>query len=123
LFILCYFEHLELLLKLIKIKNFSDTCDIILHLEIFYLWTVRILSARCPNESAGAVDDVKVVKRELPKVKKGIDELYYINSVLKGRLDYALDDISNIDSMYRSGNIKDIGTVLSKYDFSIKIDS
>ena len=94
-----------------------------MHLEIFYLWTVRILSARCPNESAGAVDDVKVVKRELPKVKKGIDELYYINSVLKGRLDYALDDISNIDSMYRSGNIKDIGTVLSKYDFSIKIDS
>ncbi len=75
------------------------------------------------EEYKKGVDDVKVVKRELPKVKKGIDELYYINSVLKGRLDYALDDISNIDSMYRSGNIKDIGAILSKYDFSIKIDS
>ena len=75
------------------------------------------------EEYKKGVDDVKIVKRELPKVKKGIDELYYINSVLKGRLDYALDDIRNIDSMYRSGNMKDIGTILSKYDFSIKIDN
>jgi hypothetical protein len=74
------------------------------------------------EEYKKGVNDVKIVKRELPKVKKGIDELHYINSVLKGRLDYALDDIRNIDSMYRSDNIKDIGTVLSKYDFSIKID-
>ena len=74
------------------------------------------------DEYKKGVDDVKIVKRELPKVKKGIEELYYINSVLKGRLDYALDDIRNIDSMYRSGNMKDIDTILSKYDFSIKID-
>jgi len=74
------------------------------------------------EEFKKGVEDVKIIKRELPRVKKGIDELHYVNYILRCRLDYALEDIKTIDIMYRNGNIKGIANILKKYDFTTKID-
>lgn len=62
--------------------------------------------------------EVRIIKRELPVIKQGIDELKEENFFLKDRLNYALNDLYMIKYLVDRGNYNGVYDVLNKYDFS-----
>lgn len=75
------------------------------------------------DEYKKSENDLKIVKKELPKVKAGVDVLLNENSFLKSRLNFTLYDLQQIKTMLNLQKYRDIENILSKYDFDIKIDN
>jgi hypothetical protein len=65
---------------------------------------------------------VDVVKEFIPKIKSKADELVDRNRYLEGRVVFMFNELRVIDKLADDADYKEIKMLLSKYDFSKKLE-
>lgn len=65
---------------------------------------------------------VKVVEEYIPKIKSKADELVDRNKYLEGRVVFMFNELRTIDSLADNQDYREIKILLSKYNFSKKLE-